>query len=429
MRVLEIERVLRGLERALDRGVRAARILPELLSRCEAVSERYLILRRVMEAGVREVAVDVEHRVADHPYPPEVLEVIRVIRGFGRATYVRRGNGAAYVYLFEMNFNRYYAVVPYREWPRLIGEPDLDLGGGLRAFSTQVFLEYLDRCWEYCRAASFCWPSPEESLQKASEELERARMVVEESAFILPLGGFSRGYLEQYCIVNDGELRSRGVRVVRPLSFDVMFEWIREYGDRIFYCVLGEDEADGIEERYRAEVEGVAERSRLMEGVWRGILEKGMISYDLVRVRLEDLGRLLEATEHERRDRILRALEELCDPEIYLQADKYGMHEPYRGAGLSAYYPLRALYLVRRLRDKGFSGARIVKRVSRVRGLPSLLVSIDESIYIPRSGHWKILVKPRRDLRVEYPCEARWDGGSIVVVDGNMLEGALADAR
>jgi hypothetical protein len=60
LEVLEAERVLKRLERALDRGVRAARILPELINHCEAVSERYLTLRRAMEAGVREVAVDVE---------------------------------------------------------------------------------------------------------------------------------------------------------------------------------------------------------------------------------------------------------------------------------------------------------------------------------------------------------------------------------
>jgi len=292
LEVLEAERVLKRLERALDRGVRAARILPQLINHCEAVSERYLTLRRAMEAGVREVAVDVEYDVADHPYPPEVLAVIKAI---GWTTYVRRGDGAAYVYLFELNFTwRYYAVVPYREWPTLIGEPDLDLGG-LRGFSVEAFIKYLERCGEYCRAARFCFPSPEESLREALECLERARRVVEESSFVLPLGDFSRSYYKDCYIVNDGELRSRGVRVVRPLPIGAKFSWMERYGkDRTFYCVLGEDEAKAIEEHYRAEMEGVARANRLIEGVWGEVFEKGMISDRLVRVSLGDLRRAEE---------------------------------------------------------------------------------------------------------------------------------------
>jgi len=354
---------------------------------------------------------------------------LAVIKAIGWTTYVRRGDGAAYVYLFELNFTwRYYAVVPYREWPTLIGEPDLDLGG-LRGFSVEAFLKYLERCGEYCRAARFCFPSPEESLREALECLERARRVVEESSFVLPLGDFSRSYYKDCYIVNDGELRSRGVRVVRPLPIGAKFSWMERYGkDRTFYCVLGEDEAKAIEEHYRAEMEGVARANRLIEGVWGEVFEKGMISDRLVRVSLGDLRKMLEAVEPSRRERILNALEELCDPdEIYLQRHWYGVREPYSSAGLSAYYPLKTLYLVRRLRDKGFLGASILKRDSRVRGAPSLLVSIDESVYIPGCGYWKILVKPKRGLKVEYPCEARWDGGSIVVVDTSRLEKALAE--
>lgn len=428
MKVLPIERVLREYERLLEKGVRASRIFPELLSRCERIVDRYRMLKEAMEVGVKEVAYNVEAKGVNHPYPPEVLRVGKAVGGGRWFPSVDKGDGIAYVFLFRTDYPRnYYAVVPYREWPDLLGEPDLDLDG-VKAFSVERFIGYLDRCWEYCRLARFCWYEPEKALAELSETLEEAKRRVEESSYVIPLatiGGYYRGHY----VIEDERLRSRGVRAVKALPFSFPFEWIEKYGEKIFYCVVPEDDGREIEEEYRAYIEVERVRERRLEELWNEIMEKGKVSDKLVKVGLEDLERIFEAINRSGYEEVMKAIRELCDPdEIYLQ--RQGYNSPYRNAGLSPFHPVGMLYIVRRFRELGLGRASVFKKADRkIRNTPSLLVSTDEGFFPPKGGYWQILVKPKRGLEIEYPCEARWEDGNIVIIDRKRVEEALAETR
>ena len=430
MKVQPVERVLREYERLLERGVKASRIFPELLSRCERVVERYRTLKRAMEAGVREIACDVEAKLVNHPYPPEVLRVVEAV-GEGRwFPSVSKGDGVAYVFLFSTDYPRsYYAVVPYREWPDPLGEPDLDLDG-VKAFSVEKFMGYLDRCLEYSRLARFCWYDPENALAELSNEVEEVKRLVERSCYVLHLGTVIGGYYGNgYYVVGDERLRSKGVRVVKVLSFSFPFEWIEKRGEKYFYCVVPEDEAREIEREHRAYVEREKMKERRLEEIWNGILERGRITDKLVKVSLEDLERIFEAFNRAGYEKVMKVIRELCDPEeIYLQRQDY--NSPYKNAGLSPFHPLGMLYLVRKFRDLGLEKANVFKKMDYdVRGTPSLLVWTDEGFFPPREGYWQILVKPRKDLKIEYPCEARWEDGNIVIIDEDGFEKVLAGTR
>lgn len=430
MKILEIDRVLGEQEALLKRGLRASRIMPRLLNSCEPISARYIALRKLRELGVEEVAINPDGRRADHPYPPEVLAVMRIASrylnqsGHGWFPAVQRDDRGrkAYVYLF----NRYYAVVPYGGWPSLLPDPDLDLGG-LKAYSIDLFIQYLDACKRYSRGV-FGWMYGEETVKAVIDELESAEEEVRRSEFVIPLEGFRRECGCGCWIVLDEELRSRGIKFVNPLVFRTVADWVERAVGKPLYCVISEAEA----ERLRRELSKEWEEDEARKALWKKIVEKGRIYDDLVRVSLPDLEALLEFEQvsTEEPEKILGAIRDLCDPdEIYLyrREDRY---PTYLGAGASIHYPLKVLYLVRSLRDRGFRGARIYRRCARIlevsRQPPSLLVCLGEVIYIYDFGGWLILVKPRKDLKVEYPCEARLEEGSIVIVDREALEDALS---
>jgi len=428
LKVLGIDRVLRGQEALLKRGIRASMIMPRLLNSCEPISARCIALRKLKELGIEEVAISPDGRRADHPYPPEVLAVMRIAsrylnqRGHRWFPAVQRDDRGrkAYVYLF----NQYHAVVPYVEWPSLLPDPDIR---GLKAYSTDLFIRYLDACERYCREV-YGWMYGEDVLKWAVEDLESVKDKVRRSRIIIPLEDFRRKWGHGFWVILDEELRSRGVKFVSLLMFQTMVDWVGRAGNKRFYCVISEAEA----ERLKRELSGKWREGKGVKALWRKVAERGRICDNLVRVSLSDLKALLEFEQvsTEESERILGAIRDLCDPdEIYLyrREDRY---PTYLGAGASIHYPLKVLYLVRSLRDRGFRGARIYRRCARILGVsrqpPSLLVCLGEVIHICDFGGWRILVKPRKDLKVEYPCEARLEEGSIVIVDREALEDALS---
>ena len=433
MKILEIDEVLRGQEALLKRGIRASRIMPRLLNSCEPISARCIALRKLKELGVEEIAINPDGRWANHPYPPEILAVMRITSRYlwGDRLFldIRRDDEdkRAYVHLF----NQYYAVVPYREWPSLLPEPDLDLGG-LRAYSTDLFIRYLYACKRYCREV-FGWLYGEEAIEAVIDDLKSAEEKVRRSEFVIPLEGFRREPCCGYWIVLDEELRERGIKFLSPLIFKTIADWVERAVGKTLYCVVSEAEIERLKaQRLRKKLSRERREDEVVKALWRKIVERGGICDNLVRVSLSDLEALLEFEQvsTEESERILGAIRDLCDPdEIYLyrREDRY---PTYLGAGASIHYPLKVLYLVRSLRDRGFRGARIYKRCARILGVsrqpPSLLVCLGEVIHICDFGGWRILVKPRRDLEVEYPCEARLEEGSIVIVDREALEDALS---
>jgi len=426
MKVLGIDEVLGRQEAILKKGVKASRIFPRLLNGCELVSQRYLMLKRLKEFGVREIVVNPDLEEVDHPYPLELLEAMRVA-GLTWFPPVMRDQERrrAYLHIFTTNFSRdYYAVIPYREWPRLIGEPDLDLGG-IKAYSVEEFLNYLDRVENYCRSV-YSWLCPDQDvLKRVFESIRKTRSHADESKYVIPLDRtLRRDRFGKYDVVLDEELRSKGIRVLMPLSLAPQLDWVEEVDGRCLFYVIHEDLVrDGIEKAYR-EAERRERIERLREKMWKEMVEKGRIGKRLVRVSLRDLEPFLRITlAKDLFDRLIEILRELCDPdEIYLQ--KWSLFSPYSNAGLSIYHPLRHLYLVKKFRDRGLRNAKIFRQVKRVEGLPSMLVFSGVGFYA-LDEYWEILVKPRRDLKIEYSCEARWEDGSIVIVDRTALREAL----
>jgi len=426
VKVLDIDEVLGRQEAILKKGVKASRIFPSLLDSCELVSQRYLMLKRLKEFGVREIVVDPKLEWADHPYPPELLEAMRVA-GITWFPPVKRDRERkrAYLRIFRTNFSRdYYAVIPYREWPRLIGEPDLDLGG-IKAYSVKEFIGYLDGVEDYCRSV-YSWLCPDQDVLKAVfKSLREARSHADESKYVIPLDRTPRlDCLGKYDAVLDEELRSKGIRVLMALKLAPQLDWAEKVdGRRLFYVIQEDLAKDEIEKAKLREAER-AERERLRKQMWEEIVEKGRIGKRLVRVSLRDLEPFLRITlAKDLFDRLIEILRELCDPEeIYLQ--KWSFFSLYSNAGLSIYHPLRHLYLVKKFRDRGLGKATIFRQVKRVEGLPSMLVFSGVGFYA-LDEYWEILVKPRRGLKIEYPCEARWEDGSIVIVDRTALREAL----
>ncbi len=157
-------------------------------------------------------------------------------------------------------------------------------------------------------------------------------------------------------------------------------------------------------------------------------MERGRITDKLVKISLEDLERLF-AVDQVGYEKVMKVIRELCDPEeIYLQ--RHDSNSPYKNAGLSPFHPLGMLYLVRKFRDLGLEKANVFKKMDYdVRDTPNLLVSTGESFYQPKVGYWKLLVKPKKDLKIEYPCEARWEDGNIVIIDEDGFEKVLAGTR
>ncbi|MEM1737717.1 MAG: hypothetical protein QXN99_02940, partial [Nitrososphaerota archaeon] len=109
-------------------------------------------------------------------------------------------------------------------------------------------------------------------------------------------------------------------------------------------------------------------------------------------------------------------IREYCDPdEVYLVRICSGALKLERR---SPYHPIKLLYLVRRAMDAGLGEARI----ARIRGVKGRGVFL-YNVYPPAIlDIYAIIVKPRRDLEIKYPCEVKIEDGAIIVIDRERAE-------
>jgi|GEM_PF-4569292 len=104
---MDIDKLIRVYQKRFEKTVNASRILPSLLSHVDTVLGVKRFLEGLREIGVREVVLMKLPRDTTelrHPYPQEVIEFIRKVRGHGLDVFILRVfcRGNAYVELQDM---------------------------------------------------------------------------------------------------------------------------------------------------------------------------------------------------------------------------------------------------------------------------------------------------------------------------------------
>lgn len=146
----------------------------------------------------------------------------------------------------------------------------------------------------------------------------------------------------------------------------------------------------------------------------------------VARVKLEEVEDLVRAMMDgalgDKADVAIELIKRLCEEEVYFVES---WHVYRVSQSVSAHDPLSLLYVVRMFRDAGIDVG--VGRRVRDLPLPKVLICVSEFYLGRRLGWWRLLVKPKKGLRVEYPCEVKWEDNSIVVVDRQALAEVLGD--
>jgi hypothetical protein len=194
--------------------------------------------------------------------------------------------------------------------------------------------------------------------------------------------------------------------------------------DYILYS--GEVAGKILEESIR-KMEEITEREKRIEETWRSIMDRRRDHY--VEISLDELEQVLDSNGFENSEEIVEVAERYCE-KVYLVDELYNnVCYSYVGAGRSFRHPLRLLYLLRILEDRGVQ-ARIATRGFNEESLPRIAVRIDRAVYSRVSEHGRIpsffiILLPRRDLEIEYRCDVRIEDGYVVSVDLEGLSEAL----
>ncbi len=154
------------------------------------------------------------------------------------------------------------------------------------------------------------------------------------------------------------------------------------------------------------------------------VIESGRLSEDLALVKLEEIEELFKLHYGDECSKILKILREYCDDEAYLMMDSY--FSIYMDTTPFYRCPLKILYLYRKLRDYGVDVDIMVRR--RRRGgskLPRYLLNVRSIKFYGFNRYWKLLLKPRKGLRIDYPCDIKFEDESIVIVDKEALRQVL----
>ena len=197
------------------------------------------------------------------------------------------------------------------------------------------------------------------------------------------------------------------------------------------YILYGGEVAGKILEESIRKMEEVKEREKGIEETWRNILNRRRDHY--VEIGLDELKQVLDSNGFENSEEIVEVAERYCE-KVYLVDELYNnVCYSYVGAGRSFRHPLRLLYLLRILEDRGVQ-ARIARRDFNEESLPRIAVRIDRVVYSRVDEHGRIpsffiILLPRRGLKAEYQCDVRLEDGYVVSVDRKALSEALRGDR
>jgi hypothetical protein len=419
---MDIDKLIEVYRKRFEKIVNASRILPDLLSNIDTVIGVKRFLERLKELGVREVVSTPPNGAVqlEHPHPQEVVEFIRKVRGHGLDVFILRvflSRRNAYVELQDVATGfRVYVVVPNVGIPEdWLGEPDMDYNG-LRMYSVERFKEYINKCMQYIENYY--------SGEKAKELVESLR------SYLQGLDGRDIiGYIPIFCgdaytqaiyfgdgyyIVSDNVLRDKGVKVVERIPVPDQLKWILSRDGKFIMAVVGERTSQEIQSKYNAWVEYLRTMSRLL----RSFIPVGC-SEGFVRLPVKRFVKALHESGIKELGygKLVDVVKRYC-AELYL-ADyhKYIYVDPELSLP-----PLNILYLSRILRTHGFSGRIIKSRSPQAR---KCYVMILEEQFSINGRLYSLTARPKKNLRIRYPSDARLEDGYLVIIDRNALESAL----
>jgi hypothetical protein len=285
-------------------------------------------------------------------------------------------------------------------------------------YSVERFKEYIEWCKKYIREvlSEIYGFNPENRISELNEVMPRG----DELGYIwIPCQtktyyyyhGYDRYNIDRYDIVGDEGLRSMGLKVARTLRLTYS-EWVTQRRDgegcMMLVAVIKPEKAEEVESRRVREMEERDLRnSRLKE-----IIEEGMVSGDVVKISFEKLLRIIDI-QGDKLDVIEKVgkLNDYCD--LYL-IDSFHI----RTIGQSIHYPLKMLYLSRIVRENGLDGEIVEKCRGHGRGQRYVRL-VRDLLYYYR--FWSLVAKPKKNLKIDYPCDARIEDGFLVVIDRERL--------
>jgi len=188
-----------------------------------------------------------------------------------------------------------------------------------------------------------------------------------------------REYYDVFEIILDEELRSAGVKVVRPLY--------NSYTSRVFerqsmklVAVISDSKGDEVLSRWH-------ERN-IVEDRFREIIG-GRINSNIVRLTFEEAPEIMKLRgDEDLLEKVRSFIEEYCEG-VYLVNEGFSS-----SISPSIHHPLNLLYLYRLARENGLDGG-----ILRCEG--RLYPGIVRGLFY-HLGYWSLAVRPRRDLEIEY---------------------------
>ena len=425
--MVHVDDLIRKYERELKRVLKASRIIPTLLDR----GERYVNLIRVMKAlksiGIYEVFLNIGGgKYIDHPYPLEVILAISRIREYlpDRPIMFSIYNHNDRTYLrMLIDADEFYIEIPFSSPQQLLEPPDISIGG-VEGYSVESIIRYLKKCKEYVKHAypllGYDVVKVEECIRHLINKCEYIYSIKDSVKGFVWMPSFEYDYWNGRYIVLDEEYKKKGLRVLQRITIDhYLLYWVFERKGGVYLYAVLEDEE--ILREYYSYKDSMDEEVKACEKV----IESRRLFNDLAVVKLEELGEIIELYYSEEGLRILKILREYCDDEAYLMIDSY--FSLYRDARLSHRYPLKILYLYRKLEEYGVDVDIMIKKweSESENKLPRYLLDVKSIRFYGFNDYWKLLVKPKKDLRIDYPCDIKFEDESIVIVDREALRRAL----
>ncbi|MCL7384444.1 MAG: hypothetical protein LZ174_09175 [Thaumarchaeota archaeon] len=434
---MNIERLVKRYERDVKRILKASRIYPDMVTRYQIYFATLKALRMFESIGV-----DVEltlPRGAIHSYiiPREALSIADHI-------YHSLGLKPSSAYIYESKIYIRYDIdnlVPlYAVTNCIIPDIKSILGDvesfyGIQGYKPENVSRYLLYLLENYRDAQMLLNIRivEEGLREIPillRKLEGASAVVRDGIWIyekakekLYQGRLLVEFGSEEFIAEPTDPHPHGEKSL------FIHNALRIHG--IDYILYSGEFAGKILEECVRKMEEIKEREKRFEGTWRSIMNRRRDHY--VEIGLDELRQVLASNGFENSEEIVEVAERYCE-KVYLVDELYNnVCYSYVGAGRSYRHPLRLLYLLRILEDRGVQ-ARIATRGFNEESLPRIAVRIDRAVYSRVSEHgiipsFFIILVPRRDLKVEYRCDVKIEDGYVVSVDLEGLSEALRGDR
>jgi len=426
VKTVPISELQRKVEKRIERAVKACRINPRLIDQVRTLTEQLRVLKALSNTGVSYISYDRPLNAVNiqPPFPRELTEFYRKMRVEDVQTGgAYRIGEKAYVRISSLR-REPYAIINVSEPIDPLGEPDMDYNG-LKMYSVERFRQYIEWCREYIEEvlSKIHGFNPEAHIS----ELEKIMPRGDELGYIwIPCQTNTYYYYHEYNrydIIGDEGLRFMGLKVARTLYLTYS-EWVThkrdEGGCRMLVAVIKPEKTEEVESRRVREMEERDLRnSRLREIIEEGNLkeaiEGGILSGDIVKITFEKLLRIIEIidVQEDKREIVEKVgkLNDYCD--LYLINDSH-----LRTIGQSIHYPLKMLYLSRLASDCGLDGEVVEKCRGHGKGQRYVRLVRDLLYYY---GFWSLVAKPKKNLKVKYPCDAKIEDGFLVVIDRERL--------